>query len=375
MDAPRSDTHGERRSECACFGADHLRGGSSVVTTMRAARRTAAAARPGPRTCAARRQRERSVPNCHVGRKTPTSGPRSPIPPARAQNGSAGRSRWQRFVDWLSGDPRRHADEILAENSILETRLADQLSRHAERFVRYPAAHRDLMVLAGRAAEATRDLATAIERRGGRVPALAPHLDEARTDWERLVADRDALREAPERSLDDAYAAERDHPDVSALLLELREREAADYRTLVKLLTGFERAVLDQPDERRGAVGAPIWLDTSFREPAAAFMKGAEMDGSPRPRSATAPTLDPGELAELAEGGTSAEGLVMNEHGRGLADERAPGSAGTLIATDAHVQRRSVPGGGGAVAQGDRGRGLRTEVPSTGPLCGLCSPA
>ncbi len=65
------------------------------------------------------------------------------------------------------------------------------------------------MTLAERATEAARDLATAIARRGGRVPATAPGLGEARTDWERLRADRKALRGAPERYLDDAYAMER----------------------------------------------------------------------------------------------------------------------------------------------------------------------
>ncbi|MGH7313019.1 MAG: hypothetical protein ACREJV_07605 [Candidatus Rokuibacteriota bacterium] len=162
----------------------------------------------------------------------------------------------RRVVDWLRGDPLRHADEILVGNYRLETRLANQLRRHAERFVGYPAAHRDLLTLATRAAEAARDLATTIERRGGRLPATAPDLDEARTDWERLVADREALREAPERYLGDAYAVERDHPEVSALLLGIRARKARDYRALVKLLAGFERAVLDQPDESPAAAGA-----------------------------------------------------------------------------------------------------------------------
>jgi hypothetical protein len=196
------------------------------------------------------------TPIGQVRRKTPVAAPKSPTPPAPPANEPRGRSRWQKFVRWLSGDPPRHADEILAGNYLLETRLAEQLSRHAARFVRDPVAHRDLTILAGRAAEAARDLATGIERRGGRLPVTTPHRDEARTDWERLVADREALREAPERYLDDAYAVERDHPEVSALLLEIRERKAGDYRALLKLLAGFERVVLDQPDERPGGVSA-----------------------------------------------------------------------------------------------------------------------
>jgi len=49
--------------------------------------------------------------------------------------------------------------------------------------------------------------------------------------------------------------------------------------------------------------GVPIWLDPSFREPAAAFMRSAGIDGKPSPRSATPPEVVPEELAELAKGG------------------------------------------------------------------------
>jgi len=48
--------------------------------------------------------------------------------------------------------------------------------------------------------------------------------------------------------------------------------------------------------------GVPIWLETSFREPAAAFMKVAGIDGKSHPRSRAAPLPDEDELTELLEG-------------------------------------------------------------------------
>jgi aconitate hydratase len=154
---------------------------------------------------------------------------------------------WRAFFSTLTGPQRRDVREILAEDYAAEIRFARQLAQHANRLSRYPAHRARLLAVAAREEEHARWLREAIERLGGRPPERVPSPPDARTNWERLVDDLEAEKAALEKYLDDAYAVERDRPDIAALLLRIRAEEAAHRSEIATILARSERAVLDRP--------------------------------------------------------------------------------------------------------------------------------
>ena len=125
--------------------------------------------------------------------------------------------------------------------------MARELAEHAKRLSRFPDARSRLLEIAAREEEHARWLREAIERLGGTPPARVLSPVDARTNWERLVADLEAEKAALDRYLEDAYAVERDHPEVAALLLRIRQEEEAHQREIARILARSERAVLDRP--------------------------------------------------------------------------------------------------------------------------------
>jgi rubrerythrin len=158
-----------------------------------------------------------------------------------------GRGGWRGFFARLTKNGRLDLREILAEDYAAEVRHGCQLAEHAERLSRYPDRRKRLLEIAAREEEHARWLREAIERLGGRPPALVPSAPDHRTNWERLISDLQEEKEAAERFLRDAYLLERDHPDVARLLERISEEEAAHQRELVWLLArSTDRVVLDR---------------------------------------------------------------------------------------------------------------------------------
>ena len=161
---------------------------------------------------------------------------------------STGRDRgWRALFAALTDGQRRDIRQILAEDYAAEVRLARELAEHAKRLSRFPDARSRLLEIAAREEEHARWLREAIERLGGTPPARVLSPVDARTNWERLVADLEAEKAALDRYLEDAYAVERDHPEVAALLLRIRQEEEAHQREIARILARSERAVLDRP--------------------------------------------------------------------------------------------------------------------------------
>ncbi len=157
------------------------------------------------------------------------------------------RGSWRAFFAGLTEADRRDVREILAETYAGEVRMARQLVEHANRLGRYPDRRARLLEIAAREEEHVRWLREAIERLGGRLPERVPTPPDARTNWERLVTDLEAEKEAAEKLLADAYAVERDDPDIASLLLRIRAEEAEHQREIARILAHLDRAVLDRP--------------------------------------------------------------------------------------------------------------------------------
>ena len=161
--------------------------------------------------------------------------------PERARRG------WRTLFARLTEGHRRDVKEILAENYTAEIRQARELAGHAERLSRYPDRRERLLAIAAREEEHARWLRETIERLAGRPPEPATSPADARTNWERLIGDLEAEKEAAERMLRDATLVERDHPDVARLLEQIGREEAAHQEELVWLLArSTDRVVLDQ---------------------------------------------------------------------------------------------------------------------------------
>ena len=156
------------------------------------------------------------------------------------------RHGWCALFARLTEGHRRDVKEILAENYAAEIRQARELAEHAERLSRYPDRRERLLAIAAREQEHARWLREAIERLGGRPPEAATSPADARTNWERLIGDLEAEKEAAERMLRDAYLVERDHPDIARLLEQISREEVAHQEELVWLLARItDRVVLD----------------------------------------------------------------------------------------------------------------------------------
>ena len=157
-------------------------------------------------------------------------------------------SRWRWLSALFAATPRPGSREILAAHCATEARLARQLAQHAECLSGYPDESGQLLALAARA-ESYRDLlAQTLERMGGRAPSVIPTPRDGQSNWERLLIDREDLTATLDEYLDSAYALERDHSDLTVLLLAIRERRARDRQAFLRLLARFESVVLDRPD-------------------------------------------------------------------------------------------------------------------------------
>jgi hypothetical protein len=158
------------------------------------------------------------------------------------------RSRWRWFPARFAGPRRRDSLEVLADHYATEARLARQLAQHAECLSGYPDASRRLLALAARTESYREVLAYTIERMSGQIPSLIPNPRDGRSNWERLLIDRDDLTATLEGYVDSAYALEREHPELTALLLAIRARRALDRQELLRLLARFEPMVVDRAD-------------------------------------------------------------------------------------------------------------------------------
>lgn len=157
---------------------------------------------------------------------------------------------WRAFFRSLSASERRDARDILAEDYAAEIRMARQLAEHAKGLARYPDRRARLLAIAAREEEHARWLREALEQLGGRPPQLASTAPDARPNWERLILDLQTEKEAYEKFLRDAYAVERDHPEITRLLLRISEEEAAHQQEVAWILGRSDRAALDAPLER-----------------------------------------------------------------------------------------------------------------------------
>lgn len=163
--------------------------------------------------------------------------------PARKPEPAPSRRQWlsRLFV----GTRRRGSRQILADLCATETRLARQLTQHAECLSGYPDASSQLLALAARGSDREL-LANTLERRGGRRPSVIPNPRDGRSNWERLLIDRDDLTAVLDEYLDSAYELERDYPELTVLLLAIRERRARDRQALLRVLAGFDSLVPDK---------------------------------------------------------------------------------------------------------------------------------
>jgi rubrerythrin len=158
-----------------------------------------------------------------------------------------GRKRgWRAFLGALTEAERRDVREILAEDYAAEAELAQELAQDAKRFGKHPELRERLLAIAAREEEHARWLRDAIERLGGKPPSPPPPLPDVGTKWERLILGLDGQKAAYEKLLQDAYALERDHPDLARLLLRISEEEAAHQREIARILARFDRAELER---------------------------------------------------------------------------------------------------------------------------------
>jgi rubrerythrin len=153
---------------------------------------------------------------------------------------------WRAFFAALTEAERRDIREILAEDYAAEVEMAHQLADQAKRLGRYPDRRARLLEIAAREQEHARWLREAIERLGGRPPEPTPIPLDALTNWERLILELEGEKEASEKLLRDAYAVERDHPEIARLLLRIGEEELAHQREIAWILAGLDRAALDR---------------------------------------------------------------------------------------------------------------------------------
>jgi len=158
---------------------------------------------------------------------------------------TTGKRGWRAFFDRLTASERRDLRDILLEDYAAEIDTAEQVHRHARRLHWHEEHRQRLLAIAAREAEHARWQREAIEGLGGHVPDLVPVPEDADTNWERLMVDRQAEREAYEKFLGDAYELERDHPEIARLLLRISEEEAAHQREIAELLARSDRVALD----------------------------------------------------------------------------------------------------------------------------------
>jgi bacterioferritin (cytochrome b1) len=152
---------------------------------------------------------------------------------------------WRAFFAGLTEAERQDIRDILLEDYAAEIDLADQLRRHAKRLRRHEEHRARLLAIAAREQEHARWLREAIERLGGQAPEVPSVPQDAETTWERLMIDLNAEKDAHEKLLRDAYALERDHPEIARLLLRIAEEEEAHQREIAQLLARVDRAALD----------------------------------------------------------------------------------------------------------------------------------
>ena len=152
---------------------------------------------------------------------------------------------WRAFFARLTEAERQDIRDILLEDYAAEIDMADQLRRHAKRLRRHEEHRARLLAIAAREQEHARWLREAIERLGGQAPEVPPVPQDAETTWERLMIDLNAEKDAHEKLLRDAYALERDHPEIARLLFRIAEEEEAHQREIAQLLARVERAALD----------------------------------------------------------------------------------------------------------------------------------
>ena len=155
------------------------------------------------------------------------------------------RKSWREFFAGLTEAERQDIRDILLEDYAAEIDMADQLRRHAKRLRRHEEHRARLLAIAAREQEHARWLREAIERLGGQAPEVPPVPQDAETTWERLMIDLNAEKDAHEKLLRDAYALERDHPEIARLLFRIAEEEEAHQREIAQLLARVERAALD----------------------------------------------------------------------------------------------------------------------------------
>jgi bacterioferritin (cytochrome b1) len=152
---------------------------------------------------------------------------------------------WRAFFAGLTEAERQDIRDILLEDYAAEIDMADQLRRHAKRLRRHEEHRARLLAIAAREQEHARWLREAIERLGGQAPEVPPVPQDAETTWERLMIDLNAEKDAHGKLLRDAYALERDHPEIARLLLRIAEEEEAHQREIAQLLARVDRAALD----------------------------------------------------------------------------------------------------------------------------------
>jgi bacterioferritin (cytochrome b1) len=155
------------------------------------------------------------------------------------------RKSWREFFAGLTEAERQDIRDMLLEDYAAEINMADQLRRHASRLRRHEEHRARLLAIAAREQEHARWLREAIERLGGQAPEIPPVPRDADTAWERLMIDLNAEKDAREKLLRDAYALERDHPEIARLLLRIAEEEEAHQREIAHLLARVDRAALD----------------------------------------------------------------------------------------------------------------------------------
>jgi hypothetical protein len=147
---------------------------------------------------------------------------------------------WRKLLAMLS-PPRPNLEERLARQYTGEIRLARLLAQDAESLTRYP--HQGVRVLdasdnAGRRAQRIQRAFKAVDHLA--TEPVTVRRGSGRTVWEQLHANISELSEMSEAYLADAYAVERNHPEIAGLLLQLHQEAALDRRDLVWTLAQLE---------------------------------------------------------------------------------------------------------------------------------------